>query len=256
MTSFEAIAGFQIEIVGEELKYLFYTPQNITENALGLLIFLHGASARGDSIASHRGCALPAQLDNGLGMDMFVLSPLCPLGTEWAKPDMCAKIMRLIDNVLKSYERVIDNAMVYLTGISMGGLGSVMLAARNPSRFAAVAPMCGGGKAVYARLLMEHRIPFWFFHSADDNVIGVEETEALVDAMNEAVSELSKLDTEAAGAGAGAADALSKAFVAPKFTRYDTSLDPGAQAWMVGHNCWDRSFTPDLWAWMKAYKLS
>jgi predicted peptidase len=65
----------------------------------------------------------------------------------------------------------------------MGGLGSWMLAARNPSFFAAMIPMCGGGSPVYAKLLAH--MPIWFVHAENDNVISVNETDALVKALKD-----------------------------------------------------------------------
>ena len=75
----------------------------------------------------------------------------------------------------------LDPDRVYVMGPSMGGLGSYMLAARrppsieaasltiaarlprHPESFAAVVPMCGGGKPLFASQLV--RTPCWFFHS-------------------------------------------------------------------------------------------
>ena len=49
---------------------------------------------------------------------------------------------------------------------------------RAPDKFAAVAPICGGGMPVFARLVA-HK-PLWFSHAVSDGAIGVEETDALV----------------------------------------------------------------------------
>ena len=40
---------------------------------------------------------------------------------------------------------MVDPERVYLTGLSMGGYGTWSLAAAHPGRFAAIAPICGGG---------------------------------------------------------------------------------------------------------------
>jgi len=58
----------------------------------------------------------------------------------------------------------------------MGGLGSWMLAARNPNYFAAMVVMCWGGSPVYAKLLAH--MPIWMVHAVNDNVISVNETDA------------------------------------------------------------------------------
>ena len=38
-----------------------------------------------------------------------------------------------------------DEERIYVTGLSMGGFGTWDLASEYPQRFAAIAPICGGG---------------------------------------------------------------------------------------------------------------
>ena len=106
-----------------------------------------------------------------------------------------------------------------------------MMVARNPGKWAASIPMCGGGNAVYAKLVKD--VPFWFFHSEEDNVIGVEETERLVNALKEE----------------NAAEV--------RFTRYEESKEhAAAQEWMVGHNVWQKAYTDNAtWTWLFSHKL-
>jgi predicted peptidase len=68
------------------------------------------------------------------------------------------------------------------TGISMGGLGSYMLASRNPTLFSSIMPICGGGSKVFAKLLRD--VPAWFAHSEDDNVVAVADTDLLVEELS------------------------------------------------------------------------
>jgi predicted peptidase len=63
----------------------------------------------------------------------------------------------------------------------MGGYGTWTLAAAYPDRFAAIAPICGGGKAFMAYRLKD--VPVWAFHGAKDNVVPVKESEELVNAI-------------------------------------------------------------------------
>ncbi len=105
-----------------------------------------------------------------------------------------------------------------------------MMVARNPGKWAASIPMCGGGNAVYAKLVKD--VPFWFFHSEDDNVIGVEETDRLVAALKDEAAEV-------------------------KYTRYHESKEyPAAQDWMVGHNVWHKAYNDKAtWTWLFSHKL-
>ena len=81
----------------------------------------------------------------------------------------------------------IDPGRIYLTGLSMGGYGAWELAARIPERFAAVAPICGGGDEAQAAKLVG--LPIWCFHGADDKVVPVERSRSMVAAIKAAGGE-------------------------------------------------------------------
>ena len=57
--------------------------------------------------------------------------------------DQMKVVLQILDDVQKNYP--VDKSRIYLTGLSMGGYGSWDLAMRQPARFAAVVPICGGG---------------------------------------------------------------------------------------------------------------
>jgi predicted peptidase len=82
-----------------------------------------------------------------------------------------------------SHEAV-DPARIYLTGLSMGGYGTWDLAARQPERFAAILPICGGGdEATTARLA---KLPIWCFHGDADTVVPVERSRTMIAAVRAA----------------------------------------------------------------------
>ena len=171
-----------------------------------LVVFLHGSSARGD-ISAAENIALTKSLTGGsldgmiLTEEALVLSPICPRGVEWRDVEICRAVNQTIDIVITKL--AIDSDRVILTGISMGGLGTWMLGARFPDRFAALLPVCGGGSAVYAKLIKH--IPMWFAHSEEDNVVAVEDSDRLVRTLHEL----------------GAEDV--------RYTRFKKSPDPAAQ---------------------------
>ena len=74
-----------------------------------------------------------------------------------------------------------DNERVYLKGISMGGYGSWTLATSYPKRFAAIVPICGGGKRISGWRLKD--VPVWAFHGAKDNVVPLRESEEMVESV-------------------------------------------------------------------------
>ncbi|MFL5352334.1 prolyl oligopeptidase family serine peptidase [Archangium sp.] len=97
-----------------------------------------------------------------------------------------------------------DPARLYLTGVSMGGYGSWRLALKDPHRFAALVPICGGLDApgrhsvsrnldaatpvsepfLEAARLLRH-LPIWVFHGEEDPIIPVSESRILVRALQE-----------------------------------------------------------------------
>lgn len=85
----------------------------------------------------------------------------------------------MLDEVTGRY--LVDADRVYLTGASMGGYGVWALAAAHPERFAAIAPICGGGDPLSANRLRD--IPTWAFHGAEDNVVLPQESQRMVAAL-------------------------------------------------------------------------
>ena len=74
-----------------------------------------------------------------------------------------------------------DPDRVYLTGLSMGGFGTWSLAMAYPDRFAAIAPICGGGDPQLACALKD--VPVWAFHGAKDPTVPLEQSEQMVQAL-------------------------------------------------------------------------
>jgi len=75
----------------------------------------------------------------------------------------------------------VDEARVYVTGLSMGGFGTWALAAEYPDRFAAIAPICGRGEPDTVERIKH--LPVWVFHGADDEVVPLEASQSMVDAL-------------------------------------------------------------------------
>ena len=55
------------------------------------------------------------------------------------------------------------------------------MALEYPNRFAAIAPICGGGQPSRASRI--RHLPVWAFHGARDEVVSIEESEAMVEAL-------------------------------------------------------------------------
>jgi predicted peptidase len=159
-------------------KYLLFLPEGYGQKRRRwpLIMFLHGAGERGDDLDKVKKHGLPKIVENRRDFPFIVVSPQCPEGYTWDENEL---LVNLLDDILTRYS--VNKNRVYLTGLSMGGFGTWSLAAAYPERFAAIAPICGGGSR-----LMTHRlkdVPIWAFHGAKDNIVPLNESEEMVDAV-------------------------------------------------------------------------
>ena len=173
----------QEKIVKQQLDYLLFLPKDYSETAnkkWPVIMFLHGMGERGNSMADIDRVKVhgPAMLvDKDPDFKFIVVSPQCR-GDSWWAWDIDL-LNSLLDKVLKDVKNA-DPNRVYLTGLSMGGFASFAWAIRNPERFAAVAPICGGGNWLSglaldgAKAEKLHSLPFWIFHGESDSAVPVE----------------------------------------------------------------------------------
>ena len=165
-----------------QLDYLLYLPENYetSKEKWPLLVFLHGLGERGRDINKVKATGLPELIEQGKQVPFIVVSPQCP-GTSWW-PYETSKVLALIDEITEKYP--VDKNRIYLTGLSMGGFGTWAVAGAYPDRFAAVAPICGGGYPFVAVNLKN--VPVWAFHGGADPVVPIEKSKEMVDAVNQA----------------------------------------------------------------------
>ena len=224
----------------DTLPYRILLPKNYnSQKSYPLLIFLHGAGERGNDNKSQlvHGSFLFKSKDFRKNHPAIVVFPQCPEKSSWAnvkrnyemsagqKFDFFKKIYenrqlimveKLLDLIQKKYD--IDETRRYVGGLSMGGMGTFELVARNPDYFAAAFPICGGGNPHWSNLLK--RTPFWIFHGEDDGVVSVDFSRKMY-------------------------EALSKEKASVRLTIYPK----------VNHNSWDNSFAePDLMHWLFSNK--
>ena len=162
-------------------KYLLFLPEGYgqEEKDWPLMLFLHGAGERGSDLQKVKVHGPPKIVEKQQDFPFIVVSPQCPEGDWWdEKLDV---LTNLLDDIVARYE--IDTDRIYLTGLSMGGYGTWALASKYPDRFAAIAPICGGGKRFMAYRLKD--TPVWAFHGAKDRVVPLEESEEMVEAIND-----------------------------------------------------------------------
>ncbi|HET7435230.1 MAG TPA: alpha/beta fold hydrolase [Thermoanaerobaculia bacterium] len=206
---------------GMTSRYRVFFPNDFTrERSWPVILFLHGAGEGGtDGIA-------PTQVGLGRAVSLaperfpfVIVFPQSPPRTPWFGASL--------DVTLAALEATIEEAngdreRLLLTGISMGGYGTWTLALREPQRFAALVPVCGGVRvdtvANAARKLAH--IPQWVFHGDRDDIIPVSESREMVAALRDAGADV-------------------------RYTEYAG----------VRHNSWDRAYAdPELVPWLLAQR--
>lgn len=169
-----------------QADYLLFLPQDY-RSAPGkrwpLILFLHGAGERGTDVWKVATHGPPKNVVEHPDFPFIVVSPQCPEGQFWSNDLLLA----LLDEVSRKY--AVDPERVYLTGLSMGGFGTWSLGVSHPERFAAIAPICGGGEWISVVLSSRDRIRelkslgVWAFHGAKDPVVPLDESQRMVDAL-------------------------------------------------------------------------
>ena len=146
-----------------EEKWLFpfveYSPKEMKEN-LPLIIQLHGAGERGSgkeelSLVDFHGFS--KEISDKEYPALFIM-PQCDKNTFWSA--RVESVIKFIESIVEEYK--VDATRVYLTGLSMGGYGTWVTAMARPDLFAAIAPVCGGGLAWNAEMIVN--MPIWNFH--------------------------------------------------------------------------------------------
>jgi len=198
------------------------------------ILFLHGAGERGSRVEDVARQGIPklvqgtadlSPTERAAGTDIaarfVVIAPQCPAFEIWNEH----ALLRLLDDAVTGH--AIDPTHLYLTGMSMGGFGAWTLGLRHPDRFAALVPICGGGRitditaALSANEAALRSLGIWAFHGANDRVVPLEESERMID-------ELKRV-------GIGGA----------KLTVY-----PNAE-----HDAWSQTYSnPELYRWLLEHK--
>ena len=172
---------------GSNLPFRYFVPSNYDgATAYPLILFLHGAGERGSDneaqLNNNANGAMRLLDDGNLALQpVFMIAPQCPTNGWWSGNTLGSAI-HLVDQIAATYN--IDPDRVYVTGLSMGGMGTWSAVTSQPDRFAAAVPMSGNGDTNAASNVAD--IPMWFFHAANDNTVGVEGSDNLVAALRNA----------------------------------------------------------------------
>ena len=223
----------QLEYKTDAGHKVWYCEGTYNMNAAGkpaILLFLHGGGERGEDTdnASQVRLGLPAII-RAIKADptrkVIVLAPQCPSSQSWGgmgrlPEDGSAAIdilPKLIEQKIKDYNA--DPDRVYITGFSMGGIGTLEMCARRPDLYAAaVAICCGGSQSQADRMIY---IPTQLHQGGSDPTVQPARTRAFYDMLKNAGN------------------------TKVTYTEY-----PG-----VGHNSWDNAYADaNTWTWLFAQK--
>lgn len=172
------------EIRALRLNYLRYLPPEHGKDPAQkwpMILFLHGAGERGEDLELVKIHGL-AKVVETRDLPFVIIAPQCPRLHWWS--DFLPLLDDLIQDAIDTLN--VDPDRVYLTGMSMGGYGTWHMAVEYPHRFAAIAPICGGGPWMYNvrdRICAIQHIPTWVFHGEKDDMVPVWESKRMVEAL-------------------------------------------------------------------------
>lgn len=160
------------------LKYVIRYPDNYSDKQkYPVILFLHGAGTRGNNIELLKDAPFFKITGEIKDFPFITVAPLCQEETWF---DMFERLKEFVLEIA-SWD-FISNDRIYLMGTSMGGYGAWQLAMSMPEIFAAAIPICGGGMYWNAARLVN--VPVWAFHGKLDTTVKVEESEKMVEAVN------------------------------------------------------------------------
>ncbi|WP_226388694.1 prolyl oligopeptidase family serine peptidase [Penaeicola halotolerans] len=223
---------------GDRMDYRILYPEAYDKSKkYPLVLFLHGAGERGSDNRKQltHGGKLFLKPENRSKFPAIVVFPQCPEDDYWIdisvrkklydKEDLDfsevnappSKQMSLLIELHQSIltNEAVDEKRQYVIGLSMGGFGTFDLISRNPKKFAAAIPICGGGNVTITKKYAKHT-SLWITHGALDDIVPVLYSQRVYDALKKNGADV-------------------------KYTEF-----PNAN-----HNAWDPTFAiPDLLPWL------
>jgi predicted peptidase len=230
----EMFQSRSIKVGSTEYRYRVFVPKGWSKKKKWpVMLFLHGAGERGDDNDAQTRVGIgPAILRQQESFPFIVVMPQCPINRWWTDPEMQALALKALKHAATEFRG--DGKRTYLTGLSMGGYGSWVMAAANRKTFAAIGVVCGGVRPPPGLRLPESarpsekdpdpygtvaakigKTPVWVFHGGADPAVPVTESRKMVEALK----------TQGGNV---------------RYNEYEG----------IGHNSWDRAYAePELFAW-------
>ncbi|HYH67830.1 MAG TPA: prolyl oligopeptidase family serine peptidase [Urbifossiella sp.] len=223
-----ALRPIRFESARGTVRYDIYSPPGAgPADRRPLVVFLHGGRETGRTGSRHLIVGPSVYVHRATTFHPTgIRPPACPdfflihyqAATEDWRPGSAdaAELAATVEHALANFP--IDPDRVSLTGHSSGGSGVWAVAAAEPGRWSAIAPVCGIGEPASAPTL--RRVPVWIFQGALDGSDSVANAAAMAAALR------------ACGAD----------------VRYTLFPDEG-------HSVWPRVYlNPDVYAWLTNHR--
>jgi predicted peptidase len=236
-----------VTVDGVSHRYQVYVPIDYRpDKSWPVALFLHGSGERGDDGAKQTQVGIGSAIRaDRARFPMIVVMPQARADTHWTGA-MAAQAVSALDQSMAEFNG--DPQRVYLTGMSRGGQGVWLVAAANPGKFAAIAPICGylrlktpadipepdydqallaqfpelaGESDVAAFASRFGKTPAWIFHGSADDIVSPDYSRRMHQALR--------------GNGGDV-----------RYTEYEG----------VNHGSWDRAYAePELVPWLLSHRL-
>jgi len=206
--SAQKLTGVPKGTTSAPLGYYEYLPQGYSptdSKKWPLIIFLHGVGEVGDgtsqlSIILRTG--LPLLLQKGKSLPFVIIMPQA--NQQWWDP---GQVDQMYEFVKTKYN--IDQNRFYMTGLSLGGIGTWLYTMAYPQKVAAMVS-CAGNSGGHTDICGMNNIPIWDFHGDADPTVAISGDITAINTIN------------------------NVCHVSP---RAKLTVYPG-----VTHNCWDRTY--------------
>ncbi|MBP5320449.1 MAG: prolyl oligopeptidase family serine peptidase [Kiritimatiellae bacterium] len=182
---------------GQILPYRLSAPQFPKKGKkYPIILFLHGSGECGTNNYTQTKTGLPALMRVLVKRpeQVIVVAPQCRVSQWWVKklaiePDYTAAerpmnslklAIEICQQLMKTHQA--DPDRFYITGLSLGGFGTWDAIQRDPTLFAAAAPICGGGDTKKIPKALR-KLPIYVAHGAKDQNVPVDCSRRMVEAL-------------------------------------------------------------------------
>ena len=156
-----------------DYPFLLHLPaDSILKNNPPVLIFLHGRILSGNNLELVKKYGIIHEIEKGREIPAIVIAPQVPAGKSW-EPEKVLSVLRFAQEHFQT-----DTNRVYVTGLSLGGYGTLDFAGEYPGIVTAAVALCGGGNTKNGCNLST--IPVWIQHGNRDSAVPISESEKMV----------------------------------------------------------------------------